>query len=74
LPDELFLVAARTLAGLVGQLDLDRGALYPPLRDIRKISLAIAVRVATKAHAMGVARAKRPRNMRRAIEAMMYEP
>jgi malate dehydrogenase (oxaloacetate-decarboxylating)(NADP+) len=74
LPDELFLVAARTLAGLVGQQDLDQGALYPPLRDIRKISLAIAVSVATKAHAMGLARAKRPSNIRRAIEAMMYEP
>ena len=74
LPDELFLVAARTLAGLVSQQDLDHGALYPPLRGIRKLSLAIAVSVATKAYEMGLARAKRPRNVRRAIEAMMYEP
>jgi malate dehydrogenase (oxaloacetate-decarboxylating)(NADP+) len=74
LPDELFLVAARTLAGLVSQQDLDHGALYPPLRDIRKLSLAIAVNVATKAYEMGLARAKRPRNMRRTIEAMMYTP
>ena len=65
LPDELFLVAARTLAGLVSQQDLDQGALYPPLRDIRKLSLAIAVGVATKAYEMGLARAKRPRNLRR---------
>ena len=42
LPDELFLVAARTLANLVRRKDLDEGALYPPLREIRKISLAIA--------------------------------
>ena len=74
LPDELFLVAARTLAGFVGQQDLDHGALYPPLRGIRTLSLAIAVSVATKAYEMGLARAKRPRNIRRAIEAMMYEP
>ena len=74
LPDELFLAAARTLADLVGRNDLDQGALYPPLRDIRKISLAIAVSVATRAHTIGVARAKRPKNVRRAIEAMMYEP
>ncbi len=74
LPDELFLAAAQTLAGLVGQSDLDDGAPYPPLREIRKISLAIAVSVATRAHAMGLARDKRPRNLRKAIEALMYRP
>jgi len=74
LPDELFLVAARTLAGLVRQSDLDQGSLYPPLRDIRKISLAIAVSVASKAYALGVAQEKRPKNLRRAIETTMYRP
>jgi malate dehydrogenase (oxaloacetate-decarboxylating)(NADP+) len=74
LPDELFLSVARTLAGLVQQSDLDQGSLYPPLREIRKISLAIAVSVATKAHDMGLARSPRPRSIRRAIAAMMYRP
>ena len=74
LPDELFLVAARTLAGLVRQTDLDQGSLYPPLKEIRKISLAIAVSVATKAYAMNLARGKRPNSVRRRIEAMMYRP
>jgi len=74
LPDELFLEAARTLASLVSQDDLDRGALYPPLADIRKISLEIAVSVARKAYDMGLARAKRPRDLRKAIAAMMYTP
>ena len=74
LPDELFLEAARTLAQLVRQSDLVQGSLYPPLRDIRKISLAIAVNVATKAYAMGLARRPRPPSVRRAIEAMMYTP
>ena len=74
IPDEFFLAAARTLAGLVGKADLDRGSLYPPLRDIRKISLAIAVSVAEKAYALKLARAKRPRNLKGAIARLMYEP
>jgi malate dehydrogenase (oxaloacetate-decarboxylating)(NADP+) len=74
LPDELFLAAAHTLAGLVQQSDLDQGSLYPPLRDIRKISRAIAVSVATKAYDMKLARARRPRSISRTVEALMYEP
>ena len=74
LPDELFLVAARTLAGLVTAQDLNSGALYPPLRDIRRISLAIAANVAERAYKLRLARAKQPRNLTKAIERMMYEP
>jgi malate dehydrogenase (oxaloacetate-decarboxylating)(NADP+) len=74
LPDELFLEAARTLARLIRQDDLDLGALYPPLREIRKISLAIATSVATKAYVMKLARAKRPANVRKSVEALMYRP
>ena len=74
LPDQLFLVAARTLARLVQQKDLDEGALYPPLREIRKISLAIAVDVATQAYAAKLARRSRPRNIHRSVESMMYRP
>jgi malate dehydrogenase (oxaloacetate-decarboxylating)(NADP+) len=74
LPDELFLAAARALADLVRQTDLDQGALYPPLSEIRKISLAIATRVATKAYAMKLARQRRPRDVRRSVEALMYQP
>jgi malate dehydrogenase (oxaloacetate-decarboxylating)(NADP+) len=74
IPDEFFLAAARTLAGLVAQTDLDRGSLYPPLRDIRRISLAIAVSVAEKAYELKLARAKRPPSLKRAIARFMYEP
>ena len=74
IPDEFFLAAGRTLAGLVTARDLDAGTLYPPLRDIRRISLAIAVSVAGAAYDMKLARAKRPRNLQRAIAGFMYEP
>jgi malate dehydrogenase (oxaloacetate-decarboxylating)(NADP+) len=74
IPDALFLEAARTLAGLVGKDDLEAGSLYPPLRRIRAISLAIAARVATKAYALGLARRSRPADLRGSIRRSMYEP
>jgi malate dehydrogenase (oxaloacetate-decarboxylating)(NADP+) len=74
IPDELFLAAAHTLAGLVSERDLENGTLYPPLREIRRISLAIAVSVAERAYALKLARARRPRSLRTAIARYMYEP
>ena len=74
IPDEFFLAAARTLAALVKPRDLEQGSIYPPLREIRKISLAIAVSVAETAYAMNLARAKRPRNLKSAVAGFMYEP
>jgi malate dehydrogenase (oxaloacetate-decarboxylating)(NADP+) len=74
IPDEFFLTAARTLAKLVTPRDLEAGSLYPPLHDIRRISLAIATAVADQAYALKLARAKRPANLRRAIARSMYEP
>ncbi len=74
LPDELFLVAAKTLANLVRPKDLEEGALYPPLQQIRKISLGIAVAIATKAYAMKLTRQPRPSNVRRSVAALMYRP
>ena len=74
IPDDIFLAAARTLAGLVSRADLDRGSLYPPLRNIRSVSLAIAVSVAETAYAMKLARLKRPRNIETALSRFMYQP
>ena len=74
IPDELFLEAARTLAKLVKPADLDQACLYPPLHDIRRISLAIATRVATMAYDRGLARRRRPKDVKKDIAASMYEP
>jgi malate dehydrogenase (oxaloacetate-decarboxylating)(NADP+) len=74
LPDPLFLEAARTLAGLVSERDLAQGCLYPPLGEIRRISLAIAVNVASRAYALGLARSRRPRNLRTHVSRLMYGP
>jgi malate dehydrogenase (oxaloacetate-decarboxylating)(NADP+) len=70
----MFLAAARTLAGLVGKGDLARGSLYPPLTDIRRISLAIATSVAEKAYASRLARGRRRSNWKKSIREFMYDP
>ncbi|MEO5367509.1 MAG: NAD-dependent malic enzyme [Magnetococcus sp. WYHC-3] len=53
--DEMFLKAAEVLASMTDPSDLALGRVYPPLRDIRKISLKIAVAVATVAQERGLA-------------------
>jgi malate dehydrogenase (oxaloacetate-decarboxylating)(NADP+) len=72
--DDIFLTAARTLAHIVSQEDIDRGSLYPPLRDIRKISLEIATAVADRVFEDGLARIEKPANLKKTIEEYMYDP
>lgn len=72
--DEMFLEAARALADLVSEQDLAAGTLYPPLANIRQVSLAIAVAVAEKAWQQGLARVKRPANVEAMISSQMYDP
>jgi len=72
--DEMFLAAARTLAGLVQPDDLAVGRVYPPLTKIREVSLRIAAAVATAAHDAGLARRARPGNIPEDIRGRMFEP
>lgn len=74
IPDEFFLVAAQTLAELVTEEDLSNGSLYPPIRDIRDVSLQIAESVAEKAYEMNLAKAPRSGSMRGMIESLLYDP
>jgi len=53
--DALFLSAAEGLADMVTEEDLAVGRLYPPLSNIREISVQIATKVAKEAYASGQA-------------------
>merc|ERR1712002_357572 len=53
--DEVFLSAAEGLAEMVTDADLGVGRLYPPLKDLREISIKIAVKVAEEAYKSGTA-------------------
>lgn len=72
--DEMFLAAARTLAHLVTDQDLSQGLIYPPLRKVRDVSVAIATTVAEIAYQRGLATRPRPEDLRAHIAAQMWEP
>ena len=72
--EDMFLVAAQTLAKLVSEKDLSKGSIYPPLSNIRAVSLEIAVAVAEKAYQQGITCSQKPDNLRTVIENYMYDP
>jgi malate dehydrogenase (oxaloacetate-decarboxylating)(NADP+) len=73
--DEMFFVAARTLADLlVTEADLAQGRIYPALTRIREVSAAIAVAVAEVAFARGLTDMPRPADLLTHVRAQMYEP
>jgi malate dehydrogenase (oxaloacetate-decarboxylating)(NADP+) len=72
--DEMFLVAARTLARQVSYADLQQGSVYPPLHKIREVSAAVATAVAEVAYQRGLARAPRPDDLTAYIRSIMYYP
>jgi len=72
--EEMFAVAAKTLAGLVKEDDLTRGRIFPPLEDIRQVSAEIGHAVAEVAYKSDLARALRPYDLHEAVKLAMYDP
>jgi len=71
--DAMFLDAARALAGLVTERDLQQGAVYPPLSRIRACSLAVACAVIRRAGAehTGI---RMPANLEAVVSRAMWFP
>jgi malate dehydrogenase (oxaloacetate-decarboxylating)(NADP+) len=74
IPDDFFLVSAKAIANMVSDQNIQEGALYPRLREIRAISLSIAMAVADKAYEMGLARNEKPSDLKQFIMDYMYDP
>lgn len=73
--DDMLLVAARALAAQVTKENLDKGLVYPPFQQIRKISANIAAAVADKAYELGLAtRLPQPADLVAYAESCMYSP
>lgn len=72
--DSMFLAAADALAARVKQEQLERGSIFPPLTELRNISLDIAEAVALKAYEQNLARYPLPDDLRELIQGLMYDP
>ncbi|KAJ4825746.1 NADP-dependent malic enzyme 4, chloroplastic [Turnera subulata] len=73
--DDMLLAASEALAAQVSQENFDNGLIYPPFRNIRKISAHIAASVAAKAYELGLAtRLPQPKDLVQYAESCMYSP
>jgi malic enzyme len=74
MPDRLFLVAARTLAGCVTDERLATGAIYPTVGRLRAVTREIALAVAAAARADGLAALPDDAGLEEAVDAAMWWP
>ena len=74
MPDELFLVAARTLAAAVPDERLAAGALYPPVSALRPVTRSIALAVASAAREAGTSALDPHAELEAEIDAAMWWP
>jgi malate dehydrogenase (oxaloacetate-decarboxylating) len=73
--DAMFTVAAQALAELITPDDLARGALLPPVTELRRVSRAVAIAVATEALHSGLARRPLDReDVVKAVDDAMWFP
>ncbi|GLT65907.1 hypothetical protein SLA2020_383070 [Shorea laevis] len=73
--DDMLLAASEALAAQVTQENFDKGLIYPPFKNIRKISAQIAAKVAAKAYELGLATClPQPKDLVKHAEKCMYNP
>jgi malate dehydrogenase (oxaloacetate-decarboxylating)(NADP+) len=72
--DSMLIAAAKTLAASVSTSQLDQGCLYPPLNDIREVSLQIALSVAREAQKCGYSKAQIDDEFERKLREYQYDP
>lgn len=73
-PQEVFLAAAKTLTETVSDEDLQKGSLFPALKDIREVSKKIAVSVAKTIYACNLAQNEISEPIEEFIDQSMYWP
>ncbi|XVF48586.1 hypothetical protein PTKIN_Ptkin03bG0202300 [Pterospermum kingtungense] len=73
--DDMLLAASEALASQVTEEHYEKGMIYPPFSNIRKISANIAAKVAAKAYELGLASyLPQPEDLVKFAESCMYSP
>jgi malate dehydrogenase (oxaloacetate-decarboxylating)(NADP+) len=72
--DQMFITAAEAVAEQVTQDDFEKGLIYPQVKDILKVSLNVAVKVAEQIFESGLAGIEKPSDIRAFIKTKMFVP
>ncbi len=72
--DEMFICAAEALAGQVSAEMLKSGLIYPPISEIRNVSINVAVKIAEYIFDKGLAGIDRPESIEKYIKSKVYYP
>ena len=72
--DEMFLLAAETLAEMVPNERLEVGALYPAVSQLREVSRQIAAKVVCQSRDCGVGRLYRDEEIFDAVDSAIWFP
>ena len=72
--DQMFITAAEAVAEQVTQEDFEKGLIYPQVKDIMKVSLNVAVKIAEEIFRSGLAGVERPDDLQAFIKSKMYIP
>jgi malate dehydrogenase (oxaloacetate-decarboxylating)(NADP+) len=72
--DQMFITAAEAVAEQVSQDDFEKGLIYPQVKNIMKVSLNVAVKIAEEIFRSGLAGIERPDDLRAFIKSKMYIP
>ncbi len=72
--DEMFICAAEALAGQVSEDMLKSGLIYPPISEIRKVSINVAIKIAEHIFNDGHAGIERPESIEEFIRSEVYYP
>jgi malate dehydrogenase (oxaloacetate-decarboxylating) len=72
--DAMFMVAARTLAGLSPTVKDKKGRLLPPVTEIPSVSIAIAIAVAEQARKENVAELSAEEDIEQAVRSHVWQP
>jgi malate dehydrogenase (oxaloacetate-decarboxylating)(NADP+) len=70
----MFFAAAHALAEQTSDADLEQGRVFPPVRRMREVALAVAVAVAAVAYEQGLATGRRPSDISVAVRRYRYSP